>query len=132
VAASTGTVPSASAERSCSTAWLRSSNRSRWRPSSIEPAGPLDCSYYVLEGNLAAAKQQFRQVPSMLKCFEHWFGPYPFYADGYKLVESPHLGMEHQSAIAYGNAVGGGRAGIIETSFKEECETDLFGEQVVL
>jgi aminopeptidase N len=39
----------------------------------------------------------------MLKCFEHWFGPYPWYTDGYKLVETPHLGMEHQSAIAYGN-----------------------------
>jgi aminopeptidase N len=39
----------------------------------------------------------------MLECFENWFGPYPFYEDGFKLVESPHLGMEHQSAIAYGN-----------------------------
>ena len=39
----------------------------------------------------------------MLKCFESWFGPYPWYADGYKLVESPHLGMEHQTAVAYGN-----------------------------
>ena len=39
----------------------------------------------------------------MLKAFEHWFGPYPFYEDGYKLVETPHLGMEHQSAVAYGN-----------------------------
>ncbi len=39
----------------------------------------------------------------MLQCYEHWFGPYPWYADGYKLVEAPHLGMEHQSAVAYGN-----------------------------
>ena len=39
----------------------------------------------------------------MLACFESWFGPYPWYADGYKLVETPHLGMEHQSGIAYGN-----------------------------
>ncbi len=39
----------------------------------------------------------------MLSCFEYWFGPYPFYEDGYKLVQSPHLGMEHQSDIAYGN-----------------------------
>ena len=39
----------------------------------------------------------------MLKSFEYWFGPYPFYEDGYKLVETPHLGMEHQSAVAYGN-----------------------------
>ncbi len=39
----------------------------------------------------------------MLRCFEHWFGPYPWYADGYKLIEAPYLGMEHQSGIAYGN-----------------------------
>ena len=39
----------------------------------------------------------------MLRAFEYWFGPYPFYEDGYKLVEAPHLGMEHQSAVAYGN-----------------------------
>jgi aminopeptidase N len=47
----------------------------------------------------------------MLKCFEYWFGPYPFYEDGYKLVESPHLGMEHQSAIAYGNKFRNGYSG---------------------
>jgi Aminopeptidase N len=39
----------------------------------------------------------------MLRCFEGWFGPYPWYEDGYQLVETPHLGMEHQSAVAYGN-----------------------------
>ena len=39
----------------------------------------------------------------MLHCFEDWFGPYPWYADGYKLIETPYLGMEHQSGIAYGN-----------------------------
>ncbi len=49
------------------------------------------------------ARRQFQQVIPMLRCFEHWFGPYPWYADGYKLVETPHLGMEHQSAVAYGN-----------------------------
>ena len=47
----------------------------------------------------------------MLRCFEHWFGPYPFYEDGYKLVESPHLGMEHQSAVAYGNKYQNGYLG---------------------
>src|SRR5699024_5822330 len=46
---------------------------------------------------------QFQQVKPMLQCFEHWFGPYPFYKDGYKLVEDPYLGMEHQSAVGYGN-----------------------------
>ncbi len=65
--------------------------------------GKLDCSYWVLDYNIEKAKKQFEQVKPMLKSFEYWFGPYPFYEDGYKLVESPHLGMEHQSAVAYGN-----------------------------
>lgn len=65
--------------------------------------GRLDCTYWVLDYNLEKAKQQFQQVKPMLQCFEHWFGPYPFYEDGYQLVEAPHLGMEHQSAVAYGN-----------------------------
>ncbi len=65
--------------------------------------GNLDCDYWVLDYNLDKGKQQFKAVDSMLKCFEFWMGPYPFYEDGYKLVESPHLGMEHQSAVAYGN-----------------------------
>lgn len=47
----------------------------------------------------------------MLKSFEHWFGPYPWYEDGYKLVETPHLGMEHQSAVAYGNKYQNGYLG---------------------
>lgn len=65
--------------------------------------GKLDCDYYVLSYNLEKAKKQFQQVKPMLKSFEHWFGPYPFYEDGYKLVETPYLGMEHQSNVAYGN-----------------------------
>lgn len=65
--------------------------------------GPLTCNYWVLDYNVEKAKQQFAQAKSMLQCFENWFGPYPFYEDGYQLVEAPHLGMEHQSAIAYGN-----------------------------
>ncbi len=65
--------------------------------------GALDCNYYVLEQNLEKAKEQFKQVPMMLAAFEHWFGPYPFYEDGYKLVEAPYLGMEHQSSVTYGN-----------------------------
>ncbi len=64
----------------------------------------LSLDYWVLDYNKAAAKKQFdRDVKRMLRAFEYWFGPYPFYEDGYKLVESPHLGMEHQSATAYGN-----------------------------
>lgn len=65
--------------------------------------GKLNCDYYVLDYNLEKAKVQFQQAKSMLKSFEYWFGPYPFYEDGYKLVETPHLGMEHQSNVAYGN-----------------------------
>lgn len=65
--------------------------------------GVLDLSYWVLEQNLDKAKEQFQQVKPMMRCFEDWFGPYPFYEDSYKLVETPHLGMEHQSAVAYGN-----------------------------
>ncbi|MBC7903012.1 MAG: M1 family metallopeptidase [Gemmatimonadaceae bacterium] len=73
--------------------------------------GALDCSYWVLEYNLEKAREQFKQVPKMLKCFENWFGPYPFYDDSYKLVDAPHLGMEHQSAVAYGNKYRNGYLG---------------------
>ncbi|RAU82372.1 M1 family metallopeptidase [Pontibacter arcticus] len=73
--------------------------------------GELDCSYYVLRDNLGKAKEQFEQVPLMLKAFEHWFGPYPFYEDGFKLVEVPYLGMEHQSAVTYGNKYKNGYLG---------------------
>lgn len=65
--------------------------------------GVLDLDFWVLEENLEKAKVQFQQVKPMLRCFENWFGKYPFYEDGYKLVEAPFLGMEHQSAVAYGN-----------------------------
>ncbi len=65
--------------------------------------GSLDCSYWVLEHNLKKAKKQFKQAHLTLEAFEHWFGPYPFYEDSYKLVETHYLGMEHQSATAYGN-----------------------------
>ncbi len=65
--------------------------------------GDLSLNYWVLDYNREKAEKQFQQTKEMLKAFEHWMGPYPFYEDGFKLVESPHLGMEHQSAIAYGN-----------------------------
>lgn len=73
--------------------------------------GILDCTYYVLRDNLAKAKKQFKEVPRMLKAFEYWFGPYPFYEDGYKLVETPYLGMEHQSSVTYGNGYKNGYLG---------------------
>lgn len=65
--------------------------------------GKLDLDYWVLDYNLEKAKKQFEQVKPMMKAFEYWFGPYPFYEDSFKIVESPHLGMEHQSNVAYGN-----------------------------
>ncbi len=63
----------------------------------------LDLEYYVLPYNLQKAKKQFKQVKPMLACFTKKFGPYPFKRDSYKLVDAPFLGMEHQSAVAYGN-----------------------------
>ncbi len=63
----------------------------------------LALDYYVLPHNLDKAKKQFEQVKPMLRCYETYFGPYPFWDDGFALVETPYLGMEHQSAIAYGN-----------------------------
>ena len=66
--------------------------------------GKLDLDYYVLEENEDKAKVHFpRNVEPMLKAFEKWFGPYPFYEDSFKLVDTPYLGMEHQSNVAYGN-----------------------------
>ncbi|HEX5435915.1 MAG TPA: M1 family metallopeptidase [Gemmatimonadaceae bacterium] len=65
--------------------------------------GILTMDFWPLAYHLDTARTQFQQATSMMACFEHWFGPYPWYHDGYKLVEAPHLGMEHQSAVAYGN-----------------------------
>ncbi len=66
--------------------------------------GKLTLDFWVLPQDLDKAKKQFGDnVKPMLTAFEHWFGPYPFYEDGYKLIEAPHLGMEHQSGVAYGN-----------------------------
>lgn len=74
-------------------------------------AGNLDMDYYVLSYNLDKAKEQFNQAPKMMKAFEHWFGQYPFYADSFKLVEVPYLGMEHQSSVTYGNKFKNGYLG---------------------
>lgn len=74
--------------------------------------GKLDIDYWVLDYNLNKAKKHFPIVTKqMLHCFEHWFGPYPFYEDSYKLVDAPHLGMEHQSGVAYGNRYQNGYLG---------------------
>jgi aminopeptidase N len=73
--------------------------------------GWLTLDYWPLDYNLDAARRQFPQARTTLQCFEHWFGPYPFYEDGYKLVEVSNNGMEHQSAIAYGNRYANGYQG---------------------
>ncbi len=74
--------------------------------------GPLDLSYWVLRENELKAKTFFpKNVIPMLKAFEHWFGPYPFYEDSYKLVDAPYTGMEHQSAVTYGNGYKNGYGG---------------------
>jgi len=73
--------------------------------------GHLTLDFWPLAAHLDTARVQWQQVKPMLGCFEYWFGPYPWYRDGYKLVEAPHLGMEHQSAVAYGNGFVNGYRG---------------------
>ncbi len=68
-----------------------------------EDGSSLALDYYVLPENLEKAKKHFQQVKPMLACYEKLFGKYPFWEDGFALVETPYLGMEHQGAIAYGN-----------------------------
>jgi len=76
-----------------------------------ETEGTLDLRYYVLSYNLEKAKKQFEQVGPMMSCYEEWLGAYPFWKDGFALIETPYLGMEHQSGIAYGNDYLTGYAG---------------------
>jgi aminopeptidase N len=73
--------------------------------------GLLTLDFRPLAQHLEAAREQWKQVKPMLQCFESWFGPYPWYRDGYRLIEAPHLGMEHQSAVAYGNGFRNGYKG---------------------
>ncbi len=74
-----------------------------WQDTLDGEKGKLPLDFCVLRYNEAKARKQFEIVKPMLQCFENKMGPYPFYEDGYKLVEAPYLGMEHQSAVAYGN-----------------------------
>jgi aminopeptidase N len=85
---------------------------SHWSDTLHGEKGVLDLNYYVLTDNLTKAKAQFQQVKPMLRAFEYWFGAYPFYEDGYKLVEVPYLGMEHQSSVTYGNGYRNGYLGM--------------------
>jgi len=73
--------------------------------------GNLTVDFWPLAYHADTARVQFKQALSMLGCFEHWFGPYPWYKDGFKLIEAPHLGMEHQSGVAYGNKYKNGYLG---------------------
>lgn len=73
--------------------------------------GGLTLDYFVRPENLEKAKKQFSQAKGMLQAFQHYFGEYPFKKDGYKLVEVPYSGMEHQSAVAYGNKFENGYLG---------------------
>ena len=75
-----------------------------WTDSYNGEAGKLSLDFWALQADTAKARPHWdADVKPMMKCFEYWFGPYPWYKDGYKLVQAPHLGMEHQSAVAYGN-----------------------------
>lgn len=73
-----------------------------------EKKGDLTLDYYVLPENIAKAKVQFAQTKPMIEAFEHYFGEYPFPKDGFKLIEVPYSGMEHQSAVTYGNRFANG------------------------
>jgi aminopeptidase N len=73
--------------------------------------GDLPLDFYVLPEDLDKAKKQFAQARGMLEAYQHYFGPYPFAQDGYKLIEAPYSGMEHQSAVTYGNLFENGYLG---------------------
>ncbi|CAG4990070.1 hypothetical protein DYBT9275_00445 [Dyadobacter sp. CECT 9275] len=86
-------------------------NYTSWKEIYKGEKGNLPISYYAFKDDFEKAKEQFKQVPLMLKAFEYWFGPYPFYEDGYKLIQVPYLGMEHQSSVTYGNKFKNGYLG---------------------
>jgi aminopeptidase N len=65
--------------------------------------GDLSLDFYALPEDLDKARKQFPQAKGMMKAFQHYLGPYPFKKDGYKLIQAPYSGMEHQSAVTYGN-----------------------------
>jgi aminopeptidase N len=71
----------------------------------------LTIDYFVLPESLEKATAQFAQTPPMIRIFEEIFGEYPFKKDGFKLIEVPYTGMEHQSAVTYGNGFQNGYGG---------------------
>jgi len=74
-----------------------------WTDTLHGEAGILDLDFYVLESDYEKARTHFQDAQRTIRAFEYWFGPYPFYEDGFKLVHVPYLGMEHQSSVTYGN-----------------------------
>ena len=82
-----------------------------WKETYDGEKGELDITDWALKADEAKARKQYIEVPRMLAAFEHWFGPYPFYEDGYQLVQAPYLGMEHQSSVTYGNKFENGYLG---------------------
>ncbi len=74
-----------------------------WSDTMQGEKGILDLDFFVLQDDYDKAREQFKDVYRTIRAFEYWFGPYPFYEDGYKLVQVPYLGMEHQSSVTYGN-----------------------------
>ena len=87
-----------------------------WHDTVMGEKGLLDLDFWVLRYNEERARKDFAVVKQMIHAFEYWMGPYPFYEDGYKLVEAPYLGMEHQGAIAYGNKYKMGYMGFDRTT----------------
>ena len=90
---------------------LNIGNYTQWTEVYEGEGGDLDITYWALKQDEQKARKQYVEVPRMLEAFEHWFGPYPFYEDGYQLVQAPYLGMEHQSSITYGNQFRNGYLG---------------------
>jgi aminopeptidase N len=82
-----------------------------WQETYAGEAGALTMDFFPLESDLARARMQWPQALSTMRCFEHWFGPYPWYEDGYKLIQVPNNGMEHQTAVTYGNGFANGYRG---------------------
>jgi aminopeptidase N len=82
-----------------------------WQETFDGEQGPLTMDFWPLAADEARAREHWTQARTMMRCFEHWFGPYPFYEDGYKLVQAPYLGMEHQTAVTYGNGFQNGYLG---------------------
>lgn len=97
---------------------------------SKETGKVLDIDHYVLEYNYDKAKTHFKQVKDHIRFYEKRFGPYPWYEDGFKLVESPFAGMEHQSAIAYGNGYKNGYGGLFDYIILHEAAHEWWGNSV--